>query len=525
MKEGKLHFQIHDAGRGRSFSLPSVQDYQEEKRIKVVAASPLNFGPEADKGAGTCSHHEFIAHRLEAALALLSNTPSYFPGQTIPGPGSMGLEVNRGNLLIEQFRHLLNFDEKACARLLQTGNDSYSLYSVKVPAKEVWRFNLIEKPSLSFLYQAEEPARLKSPDIAAKAYQVLKTDLIEHYAKLKADNCPENLQGALKAVARAWHKEDGRRDLSKTALTAAYKLWQHYSEQGSVNEGNFMAFAFELEALAFHQTAKEKLGLLSFAGGVFADNYVQIALMPLAKIQATEFCVRERLFDEVINLVGRGFAPVVVNEHGLVADGNHRVTAAWIWNFLKYTAGNCKTNAKQATWSLDDPRFQREAANFFLQSSVTGAISDVSRHEILSHLAAYLSNPECRAKLQTYIKPQLSKYEYVTELPVVLLPEYLSCAVVKGLYDEGKEVVRACPSLYEEMAANPDLVLPPRASYHFTDAALLPWFQVLSKRKITDPEGSQTDHGMTRRIPTSARREAMLTTLTTDNSLHKERRR
>ena len=43
----------------------------------------------------------------------------------------------------------------------------------------------------------------------------------------------------------------------------------------------------------------------------------------------------------------------------------------------------------------------------------------------------------------------------------------------------GTVVERACPSIYEAMSLNEHLVLPPRASYHFTDAALLPWFTVL----------------------------------------------
>ena len=69
---------------------------------------------------------------------------------------------------------------------------------------------------------------------------------------------------------------------------------------------------------------------------------------------------------------------------------------------------------------------------------------------------------------------------------------------IRACYDEGKRVVRACPSLYEEMSKDGDLVLPPRASYHFTDAALLPWFGVLSR--------DNQQENVTRRIPASARR-------------------
>jgi hypothetical protein len=86
----------------------------------------------------------------------------------------------------------------------------------------------------------------------------------------------------------------------------------------------------------------------------------------------------------------------------------------------------------------------------------------------------------------------LADYDYIKELPVVFLPEYLSQAVVKSHYDEGTKIERACPSVYETLALNDSLVLPPRASYHFTDSALLPWFTVLVLLRQNQEEEPQT---------------------------------
>lgn len=178
----------------------------------------------------------------------------------------------------------------------------------------------------------------------------------------------------------------------------------------------------------------------------------------------------------MINLSSRGFAPVVINEYGLVADGNHRLTAAYVWNILKY--------CQDLPWCLENDQFQKRAAAFAgaVQNGLlktNSPVSPISIHQAFGHLSHFLCRPDWRARLNSYTRPLLKRHDFVSELPVVVLPEYLSGAVVKSLYDDGEKIERACPSLYEAMSLNSHLVLPPRASYHFTDAALLPWFTVL----------------------------------------------
>lgn len=491
-----LDFMVHDKIRGLACSLPSIGAYQEQKQIKVVTSAPLNFG-QASMEAQVETSSVFFAMRLKAALKLdTAELPSYFPGKTIPGQGGANChEVSRGNLLFEQFCYMLSFDDKARTRLLDK-SASYSLYSISIKSDEPWSWSNIDKPQLSFLYQAhEKQSQHTEENLLETAIKALELAIVKSLSLYDSYGELEDLESTIFEIKKAWYQgQVNQPHYTSKALIAIAQLYE--SHRAQLTAHNLLPFMFELESIASQIAQSETLNLHSFAAGVFADNYVQVSLMPLGAIKATEFCVRERLFDEIINLAGRGFAPVVINEWGLVADGNHRVTAAWIWNILKHTA--------DLNWSLDDKQFQLKVSQYIgdcQQKAGKLALSPVSLHEALNHLAAYLKSPEHRSRLLTYVKPLLKNYDYIVELPVVLLSEYLSQAVVKGLYDEGSAVVRACPSLYEEMANDQYLVLPPRASYHFTDAALLPWFKVLSS---VSPD-TQNDISAVRRIPSSAR--------------------
>lgn len=489
-------------------SMPNLGVYQEQKKIQVVTTSQLNFGNEiataqAKDVCTTLASTLFYQLRLKAALAqgtdFASETkvamPSYFPGPIIPGPGGLHChEVNRGNLLFDQFKHLLSYDLKAANRLQQPSpayqaiktnkTNPTSLFATQAPAPEEWAWTNVAEPQLSFLHQVMETTEDKpSPSYQFDTLNALQNQAQTLYDLAKLDSFSlSTVTTLLRLIRQAWHQSIfiDPAQAEAAAQPALLQAAQFLKDNQEIIGDNLLYVLFELDAMIAYQSISANLH--TFASGVFAGNFVEVALYPLVKLGATEFCVRERLFDEVINLVGRGFAPVVINEHGLIADGNHRVTASWIWNILKFTA------AKGLDWSLDDQEFQKAIGEYFAQSQE----SAVSRHEALSHLAHFLSRPEYRSKLNTYIRPLLADYDYIKELPVVFLPEYLSQAVVKSHYDEGTKIERACPSVYETLALNDSLVLPPRASYHFTDSALLPWFTVLVLLRQNQEEEPQT---------------------------------
>ena len=478
-----------------SWSLPSVSDYQTQKNIQVVgdSQSPAHdlISSSACGKTLAASRNAFFARRLRAAIEIDSQNkdlPSYFPGHTLPSPGGLECrEVFRGNIVFDQFINLLKFDERTIKRIFADKSQSnehytpsYQISAASTQGQQNWPYAAIQKPTLFFLKQIQEQRQTqRQVESIAKAVLALDAKIKKLYKDLDQSVDLDGLAAILSYIKNIWYQSSDRAMVtmySNQALQAARAQLQQAAVQ--LNDSNLIYFLFELEAMTSYLTHSGDHQQV-IAAGVFAGNYVEVCQTDLTDFGATEFCVRERLFDEIINSAGRGFAPVIINEYGLVADGNHRVTASWLWNVLKF--------CQDLNWTCDDQDFQDRLELFFDEcqkgNSVllpfSKAVCPVSKHEVLSHLAAYLSTPEYRARLNTYIKPLIAKHDYIVQLPAVLLPEYLCQAVVKSGYDDGSLVQRACPSLYEAMADDDTCVLPPRASYHFTDAALLPWFQVL----------------------------------------------
>ena len=366
-------------------SMPNLGVYQEQKKIQVVTTSQLNFGNEiataqAKDVCTTLASTLFYQLRLKAALAqgtdFASETkvamPSYFPGPIIPGPGGLHChEVNRGNLLFDQFKHLLSYDLKAANRLQQASpayqankTNPTSLFATQAPAPEEWAWTNVAEPQLSFLHQVMETTEDKpSPSYQFDTLNALQNQAQTLYDLAKLDSFSlSTVTTLLRLIRQAWHQSIfiDPAQAEAAAQPALLQAAQFLKDNQEIIGDNLLYVLFELDAMIAYQSISANLH--TFASGVFAGNFVEVALYPLVKLGATEFCVRERLFDEVINLVGRGFAPVVINEHGLIADGNHRVTASWIWNILKFTA------AKGLDWSLDDQEFQKAIGEYFAQS-------------------------------------------------------------------------------------------------------------------------------------------------------------
>lgn len=482
-----LKFTVHNSNLAPSYSVPAVDQYESQKKIQVVSKSDsLAFNVDY-KHAGhhsDAAENNFFALRLEMALGLAAvEAPSYFPGAIIPGPGGAACaELWRGNLMFEQFKYLLQFDGETAARLSQYSTSRYQslprpsrLFSCEVAKQESWLWEYIDEPRLYFLHQA------RCPDSQGQDQQQALANLASVAATLLDETYSAGLSAPavrqlLSLINDAWFAPiSSTRPIKWSHETLAQISRALALHKKAITRANLLPFLFELEALASHLSLSERSA--NFARGVFAGNFIEVAMAPITTMKATEFCVRERLFDELINLSSRGFAPVVINEYGLVSDGNHRLTASYVWNVLKY--------CQDLEWCMDNSAFQKRVAGFAvavkngLLKQQTGTVSAVSLHEALNHLSYFLCRPDWRSRLISYTKPLLKRHDFIDELPVIVLPEYLSGAVVKANYDDGIGTERACPSIYEAMYLNDHLVLPPRASYHFTDAALLPWFTVL----------------------------------------------
>ncbi|MBY0358626.1 MAG: hypothetical protein K2W82_11540 [Candidatus Obscuribacterales bacterium] len=459
-----------------SFITPSIDSYEQQKKVRVVGsqarrnpvqsnwARAIGFSENATSDLSrTQKWHIYYKIRIESALnqdfSAKEKSVSFFPGHTIPGPGGSNChEVYRGSLMFEQFLNLNRF--KATAGTLNPP-------CTAAPSYQFWPWPQIKQPELFFVdMKTIGQESLDKPN---------HLNIDQHLLDLKAA-CQQLLNEnafaqVLSTIRQAWDRSEKETNYDIEALAAAQRIFNSYKER--INNDNLLPVLFELEALTSYATYHQDSAI--FATGVFSSNWVEAALRPLGSIKATEFCVRERLLDEVINLTSKRFAPIVVNEFGSVSDGNHRLTSCWIWNLLKFTS-DCQ-------WSLEDEHFQQKVTRFI--DEFADELGPISTHEVLGHLAFFLSNPESRSRLNNQVRRLTERHGFIFEVPVVLLPEYSSSTVIKDLYDDGRATVRVAPSIYQAMSAKRSLVLPPRASYHFTDSALLPWFSVLTSATNT----------------------------------------
>lgn len=234
---------------------------------------------------------------------------------------------------------------------------------------------------------------------------------------------------------------------------------------------------FELEAFAalsgFLRDEKR------IGSGFYNGYWIELLEKPIADCLPTELCENARLFDELLNLPQRGFAPLIVNEFDCIADGNHRLISFWIWNILKHCL--------QTPWDLGDPSFLQKVAEYCSDVNMP----PVARHQALSHLALFLIDEEQRTILKEFLVSRLRQFKTIDRVPVLLLPEYCALAV-DGSYRDSQQMSRIHPAAFEMMARDNALVLPPRTSYHFADCAPLPWFRILA------PENSIRIHRMHR---------------------------
>jgi hypothetical protein len=503
-----------------------MDEYQNQKNIRVISsqsdAGRLTHDLNKHLAAGrqAVGQDSFFRLRLKYSLGLAAKSaPSYYPGALIPGPGGPAChEIDRGNLLFDQFLFLLQFDDALAERLCNqtqlecknrrtTKATGRKLTTRKVPPGDPWLWPLIEEPGLRFVDDGCAVLPVVSHAVPAGDRHLAVDNLSARTAYLfdlsrQSKFTVGSVEELLATIADAWFiPAGGHHRWSLEALSGARTALIQY--EPAVTKKNLLPFLFELEAMA--SQASFCHNRTSIAQGIFGENFIDVWQAPVAKLGGTELCLPERLFDELINLSGRGFAPVIINEYWLVADGNHRLTASHIWNILKY--------AEHLEWCLDNIEFQRRVTGFAaaLEDGLLGqpaGIRPVSLHQALSHLSHFLCRPEWRSRLLSYTRPQIRRHKFIAELPVVCLPEYLSGAVVKSLYDEGLALRRACPSLYETMAQDQNLVLPPRASYHFTDAALLPWFTVLRAEcsSFRHRKTAPAKHGKNGSAATSIRR-------------------
>jgi hypothetical protein len=464
----------HTRTYGFSFASPCVSVYEKQKGFQIIRGSensrgvPTRLPPFAIRqGMHESGLQELFVQRISHALSGDTNGASpFFPGNYVVGTGNKNCRqeiVDRGILYFNQFKYLLNKTGRSGASL------SATTYLQPVANSDTWLWKNIERPNLQFI-------QLESGETEHR--QFVPQQLWQECLSLLQTRRTLDL---LKLIRHTWAPTSQNADYSPKAVAQCEAWLAKLSPSADCN--SLLSALFEIEAYASIASTVQDLELIG--SGLFADNWIEVGFLSLERFRPTELCETQRLLEELVNLTNRGFAPIVVNEKLCVADGNHRLTAAWIWNLL------CATSTLD--WNINSHAFQQAVADF-----VHGAeIHPVTIHECLSHLSSWLCHPTSKRILTDQVRPRVSTSFKLNKLPATVLPEHLSGAVVKGPYDQGLSVQRAEPLLYDIMALTPNTVLPPRVSYHFTDRALLPWFQLIPPKPLGNRSKAKHHHKVT----------------------------
>ncbi len=489
------------------FRDPDLSAYAKQKSLAMVSAdteevNTLEQCNWLDSPLGTSDvprylvriWDHFYSRRVSAALEYAGEFPrvvSLFPGHTVLSPGSEVSDFRyRGSLAFEQFLDLFRYSKGVPS---VSGVENL-LRKQLVDEQPFWPWKDVALPRLQFVtadYEAMSEAGDRSAQ--AEAQRRFLDGLQTSCAATVSGSNPE--LACLKLVHRAW-TDTAFPVYSKFAIAVVSRVMDQARER--LNQVNLLPFLFELESFASYVTYLSRIAPV--ASGWYSGSWLDVGYMPLTQIRSTELCVRQRLIEEVINIPLRGFAPVVVNEFDSVADGNHRVTSTWIFNILKH--------AMHTEWSLDNDDFQLRVREYV--EAHREALGLVSLYETLKQLASFLNDRHDRARLNGLLKPALRRARAIRKLPVVMLPEYSMGTVEKEAYDNHGLLMRVPPSLYAEIAQSSDMVLPARASYHFTDAVPMPWFEVVKQAGFSDSEDNVAQSESPRRNHSLSRKLLLL---------------
>lgn len=419
------------------FRLPDVHSYAKQKGIAIAQNSS-----QAEIGDSQLNTEAVFSQRVNAAMHAKRFAQAVYPGALIPSPGHRANFLYRGNLFRDQYEFFQLFG--------WFPDSGGSVHLVDVPKEQSWLWPEIEQPDLKFVL----------PKAASLESRIENQSLIEMGDRLLESSFSPT-ESMLQLVHHLWEQ---RPAFYSTGAISQSKTW--LASLGHRSFASALPALFEIEAGASFLTYTEDLPILTQLR--LEDNWISVFKKPLSSIRQSELCLTSRIHDELFNLRSGRFAPIIINEYDTVADGNHRFTTSWIWNVLRHCLG--------VEWRLDSCEFRFEIRRALVRTGLFN--TPVTLHQVLFHLGKLLSDDQTARRLESALKPTLHRGDFVEHVPVVFVPEYLSCAASKVEYDNGDAVVRAHPALYRALSEAPHTVLPPRSSYHYTDCILLPWFDI-----------------------------------------------
>lgn len=471
---------------------PDAEAYTTQKGVSFINVVPNDL-PEVELSTSLTDLHNESWRIIHAPLINLSVYGNFDPKncypRTFPGPiisGPKHTEQYVGSTSWELFNYVLTIPQRIIdIDKLSFNNASGYSYSGErpvielsdIPSPEKWFWDVaipkLKQLQLGGTLLNEDPRVLfnKKGKIMKRLYSETKA----FWQKFTPGDPPsqraetKKMLGLIQIIQTPFVKND----ISENAIQTANAILSHYFNLGI--DKNILPLLFQIEsAVMYAQTMSERDIV---ARGFYGHSWIEAAKTNVEDLRSTELVDEKRAIIEIVNLINRGWAPIIVDERLNNTDGSHRGIAVRVWDLLKsmYEAG-----IKDPT-DVINPKVQL-AIKSFINSRKD--MNGLTLRETLRVAQELLTNPIYQEHRKT-IFDALPTHPYIKYVPTILLREQEACCVVKVPFDQEGKIIGVDPFITFTLTNNKnDMALGSRGPYHRTDKSPAPWFNVFSLQKV-----------------------------------------
>ena len=434
---------------------PDGEFYAHLKHLTVMDHQPgesLHGVLSGDSFRSICeyvgeeAYEFFYGCRLKAALCAQTGHDhlARFPGTHVPSIGNNGRVYSLGSLAWDRFVRACAWEGGALDSI-----DQLPFTLEPVSHCQWWPWSVPEPGLTAIIPSSKRPIVCENQLLQMK------------HSVLFGEDPMRIIEQSWSPRTRSFHKENAS-EIARAVLSDL-----------KVSPAS-IPFLFELEdVLGYGQWTHARTCV---GRGVYRGCWLEVYLLPLSEIRNTEIAQTPRVLQELLSLIERGFAPLVVNEYGANVDGTHRQTASWLWNLLSgLDPGDLRLNSSD---------LQTHVRSFVDKN--TESMGPVTIREVLRILAEFILDETSLCVLKNRVLPHMKDNGQITHLPVMFLRETTWPTVRYREYLGGEKAVRVDPLVYERMSQDPSLVLPAHGQgpYHLTDRELVYWFDVLAINRL-----------------------------------------
>ena len=454
-----------------NFSKPDGEAYTRQKGVRFIEANPLEV-PESIElplvevpwmgEAWNLFHGRVIALTASGHYSHQDHLfPRPFPGPIVPGPAHT--EQYIGSSAIEIFDYLLTIPERVVdpSHIIFDYDSGEYCYDAPLPDLEFTPIPLLDdwiwdvpQPVLTQM-QLTKPSPISPKDLTRRKEGI--------FALLTRESVNIDSVKRILSLIQLVQTPYVRETIPDEVLLTANNILDHYASTKTPVALLPLLFQIESSLMFGYHNSKRDV----FAKGIFGHSWIEASRSPVIDLKSTELVNEKRAIDEVVNLIVRGWAPIITDEGLNNTDGSHRGIAARIWSLMKHL--------DYLPADPHDTHFQETVSNFVAsRPDMVG----LTLRESLRVAQILLFSEEYSQQRKLIFGATIDNPD-VRFVPTILLREQEACCVVKSPFDNDGILTGVDPFVTFTLTnGRSDLALGSRGPYHRTDKSPAPWINV-----------------------------------------------